>query len=59
MRALRLPIHTRPHPSAVLLLYPFIEKAPAGQTAFNVFGVIMLALTIRMVRRTPGGLTCS
>lgn len=62
MRPLRLLIHTRHHPSAILLmvqllgmlLYPFIEKAPAGHTAFNVFGVVVLALTIRMVRRTPG-----
>ena len=62
MRALRLLIHTRRHPSAVLLLvqllgmllYPFIEKEPAGHTAFNVFGIIVLSLTIRMVRRTPG-----
>lgn len=62
MRPLRLLIHTRRHPSAILLLvqllgmllYPFIEKAPVGHTAFNVFGVVVLALTIRMVRRTPG-----
>ena len=62
MRALRLLIHTRRHPSAILLLvqllgmllYPFIEKAPAGHTAFNVFGILVLSLTIRMVRRTPG-----
>lgn len=62
MRALRLLIHTRRHPSAILLLvqllgmllYPFIEEEPAGHTAFNVFGVVVLALTIRMVRRTPG-----
>ena len=62
MRPLRLWIHTRRHPSAILLLvqllgmllYPFIEKEPAGHGAFNVFGVVVLALTIRMVRRTPG-----
>lgn len=62
MRPLRLLIHTSRHPSAILLLvqllgmllYPFIEKAPAGHGAFNVFGVVVLALTIRMVRRTPG-----
>ncbi|BDT57612.1 hypothetical protein MasN3_11060 [Massilia varians] len=62
MRALRLLIHTGRHPSAILLLvqllgmllYPFIEREPAGHTAFNVFGVVVLALTIRMVRRTPG-----
>ena len=62
MRALRLLIHTRRHPSAILLLvqllgmllYPFIEREPAGHTAFNVFGILVLSLTIRMVRRTPG-----
>lgn len=62
MRTLRLLIHTRHHPSAILLLvqllgmllYPFIEHAPAGHAAFNVFGMLVLALTIRMVRRTPG-----
>ncbi|MFC0251369.1 ion channel [Massilia consociata] len=62
MRPLRLLIHTRRHPSAILLLvqllgmllYPFIEKAPAGHGVLNVFGVVVLALTIRMVRRTPG-----
>lgn len=62
MRPLRLLIHTRRHPSAILLLvqllgmllYPFIENAPAGHAAFNAFGVLVLLLTIRMVRRTPG-----
>jgi len=62
MRALRLLIHTSRHPSAILLLvqllgmllYPFIEHEPAGHTAFNVFGILVLSLTIRMVRRTPG-----
>jgi hypothetical protein len=62
MRPLRLLIHTRRHPSAILLLvqllgmllYPFIEHAPAGHGILNVFGILVLALTIRMVRRTPG-----
>ncbi|MEW6761557.1 MAG: potassium channel family protein [Pseudomonadota bacterium] len=62
MLPLRLWIHTRRHPSAILLLvqllgmllYPFIEQEPAGHGAFNVFGVAVLVLTIRMVRRTPG-----
>ncbi|WP_292041640.1 ion channel [Massilia sp. UBA6681] len=62
MRPLRLLIHTSRHPSAILLLvqllgmllYPFIEHEPAGHTAFNVFGILVLSLTIRMVRRTPG-----
>lgn len=62
MSPLRLFIHTRRHPSAILLLvqlmgmlaYPFIEGQPGGQVAFNVFGIVVLAFTIRMVRRTPG-----
>ncbi len=62
MRPLRLLNHTRRHPSAILLLvqllgmllYPFIEGEPAGHGALNVFGIVVLALTIRMVRRTPG-----
>ncbi|MCA1246795.1 ion channel [Massilia sp. MS-15] len=62
MRPLRLLIHTSRHPSAILLLvqllgmllYPFIEGEPAGHGVLNVFGVLVLALTIRMVRRTPG-----
>ena len=62
MQTLRLLIHTRRHPSAILLLvqllgmllYPFIESEPAGHVALNVFGIVVLMLTIRMVRRTPG-----
>ncbi len=62
MIAPRLFIHTRRHPSAILLLvqllgmlsYPFIEGTRAGQVAFNCFGIVVLAFTIRMVRRTPG-----
>jgi len=62
MRPPRLIVHTRRHPSAILFLvqlvgmlaYPFIEGTPAGRVAFNVFGIVVLAFTIRMVRRTPG-----
>ncbi|MDY0963050.1 MULTISPECIES: ion channel [Massilia] len=62
MRPLLLFAHTRRHPSAILFLvqlvgmlaYPFIEGTPAGQVGFNVFGIVVLAFTIRMVRRTPG-----
>ena len=62
MRPKRLLIHSRRHPSAFLLLvqltgmllYPFIEGEPAGHAVFNVFGVVVLVLAIRMVRRTPG-----
>lgn len=53
---------TSRHPSAILLLvqltgmllYPFLEGTQAGLLAFNVFGVTVLTLTTRMVRRTPG-----
>ena len=62
MRLTRLFIHTRHHPSAILLmvqlagmlLYPFIERTPESHVAFNAFGIVVLAFTIRMVRRTPG-----
>ncbi|CAN5467965.1 ion channel [soil metagenome] len=54
--------HTRRHPSAILLvvqllgmlLYPFIEHTEGGHIAFNVFGIIVLGITVGMVRRTPG-----
>jgi hypothetical protein len=50
------------HPSALLLLvqlaglllYPFIESTTAGSTAFHVFSVLVLALTVGMVHRTSG-----
>jgi hypothetical protein len=50
------------HPSAILflvqilgvLLYPFMEQARHGQIALNIFGVTVLVITTRMVRRTPG-----
>jgi hypothetical protein len=50
------------HPSAILflvqmlgvLLYPFMEQAPHGQIALNIFGITVLVITTRMVRRTPG-----
>ncbi len=53
---------TSRHPSAILLLvqlagmlvYPFLEGTQAELVAFNVFGVTVLTLTTRMVRRTPG-----
>lgn len=54
--------HTRRHPSAILLvvqlagmlLYPFIENTSAGLIGFNVFGIVVLGITVSMVRRTPG-----
>lgn len=62
MRLLRLIVRTRRHPSAILLLaqlmgmllYPFLEQTRFGHIAFNAFGIVILAFTIRMVRRTPG-----
>jgi hypothetical protein len=62
MRLLRLIVHTRRHPSAILLLaqllgmvlYPFLEDTRYAYIAFNAFGIVILTFTIRMVRRTPG-----
>ena len=62
MRYLRLYITTRRHPSAILLmvqllgmvLYPFIENTEAGRIGFGAFGIVVLFITTRMVRRTPG-----
>src|SRR6185312_12908265 len=50
------------HPSALLLvvqligllLYPFIEEKAGGSTAFHVFSVFVLAVTVGMVHRTSG-----
>ena len=52
----------RRHPSAILLLvqlagmllYPFIENTDAGRIAFGAFGIVVLVITTRMVRQTPG-----
>lgn len=62
MKRTRLLMDTKRHPSAVLLLvqlggmlvYPFIESTPTGHMVFNLFGIIVLGITTRMVRRTPG-----
>lgn len=61
-RRLRWIIHTRRHPSAVLLLvqlagmllYPFAEGMKGGRIAVGVFGIVVLLITIGLVRRTPG-----
>ncbi len=53
---------SRRHPSAILLavqllgvlLYPFLEGMAYGHIAFNVFGIVVLGVTVNMVRRTPG-----
>ena len=62
MNYLRWVVHSRRHPSAILLLvqltgmvvYPFIENTDAGRIAFGVFGILVLIVTTGMVRRTPG-----
>jgi hypothetical protein len=62
MRYLRFLAVTRRHPSAILLLvqlaglllYPFLESTKAGPAALSAFGVLVLIVTTRMVRRTPG-----
>lgn len=59
---LQLLAHTARHPSAILfvvqmlgvVLYPFMEEARHGHIALNIFGIGVLCLTTRMVRRTPG-----
>lgn len=42
---------------AGMLLYPFIENTDAGRIgfgAFGAFGIVVLVITTRMVRQTPG-----
>ena len=58
----RFIVHTRRHPSAILLivqilgvlLAPFIEDTRYSHAVVNIFGVLVLILTTRMVRSTPG-----
>ena len=61
MNHLRLYAQTRRHPSAVLLIvqllgilvYPFAESTRLGGHALAAFGMVVLFITVRMVRRTP------
>ncbi len=61
---LRLFAQIMRHPSAILLLvqiiallaYPFFEGTQAGTAVFNVFGVLVLLLALRMINRTAGRL---
>lgn len=61
-RHLRLLILTRRHPSAILLLvqlaglllYPLLDGTRTGQLLLSAFGVVVLVVTTRMVRHTPG-----
>ena len=36
-----------------LLLYPWMETSPRERTLFGLFGLIVLAVALRVVRRTP------
>ena len=61
MNRLRLLASARRHPSAILLtvqlagmlLYPFVDNTRAGRIVFGAFGIGVLVVTTRMVRRTP------
>jgi hypothetical protein len=61
MNRLRLLVHLRRNPSAILLvtqllalvLYPFIENTEPGRICFGIFGIFVLIMTMRMVRGTP------
>ena len=37
-----------------MLPYPFIEHTEAGRIGLGVFGILVLFVTARMVRATPG-----
>jgi len=62
MSALRWVARTRRHPSAVLLLVqvigmllvPFIERTEIGRVGLSIVATVVLIVTTRMVRRTPG-----
>jgi len=62
MSYLRWLARTRRHPSALLLLvqlagmllYPFVEDTDAARYGLTIFGIVVLAATTAMVRRTPG-----
>ena len=62
VRHLRYLALTRRHPSAILLLvqlaglllYPLLDGTQAGRLGLSAFGVAVLVVTTRMVRRTPG-----
>ncbi|MEJ8852529.1 ion channel [Variovorax rhizosphaerae] len=62
MNYLRMFAETRRHPCAVLLVvqlfgivaYPFVESTRVGGGVLAVFGIVVLFISVRMVRRTPG-----
>ena len=49
------------HPSAALLLvqllgvvlYPLMEATASGRAAFGAFGIVVLGISLRVVRRSP------
>jgi hypothetical protein len=38
---------------AAVLLYPFMEKSDVGRALFSLFGILVLALVLLAVRRSP------
>ena len=36
-----------------ILLYPWMETSPRGRVAFGVFGLLVLGVALRVVRRSP------
>ena len=36
-----------------ILLYPWMETSPRGRTVFGAFGVLVLGIALRVVRRSP------
>jgi hypothetical protein len=36
-----------------ILLYPWMETSPGGRTVFGAFGVLILGIALRIVRRSP------
>lgn len=55
------PVYLLRHPAATLLvvqllglfLYPLMEDNDAGRAAFGIFGIVVLALAVRVVNRSP------
>ena len=36
-----------------ILLYPWMERSPRGRAAFGAFGLLVLGVALRVVRRSP------
>lgn len=64
IRWLRWAVMARRHPSALLLtvqllgilLYPVLETAPGGRAIFGAFSILVLALALWVVNRSPSSL---